>query len=803
MPNGWSMTGRDLLLLCVLSAWAGGGFAIAPAATVIGFCAVLGVLRAASVVRTRGATVIVILFTAGGLRSVAAEREARSLYETALTIASPPVACRLEGTVVASPQAQGDRYRTAIDVERGVCGDSQVPSGVRVSTTTDVDDLRRGDRVALEGTLSAATLFDNPELVPAWIRLARTRVALGASTSGGLVVVERGGGLASWIDGARNHVRRRIRATYHREADPLGRALVLGETDLDEEVSEAFRATGLSHVLAVSGTHLVVAVLALTGALHALLLRWSRLAARMDTGRLASAFAIPCAWLYADFAGGSGSVVRAAAMMTAVLGARVLERRPRPSRSLAAAMGLGVVMDPVVVADISFTLSTAATCGLLVLQRPIAALLGVREAADGEGVSLLRRAWNALAGASATTLGATFACAPVTAALSPQLPVAGVAANLLAAPLGEVVALPFAMAHVALGAAPPLELGAARIASGALRAVLGAARFARDLGATVGLPAPTAYHLVTIAVGFTLAVCARTRARAWASVGAMAVGLVAVELGVRERERPTGVLRVSVLDVGQGDAIAIDLPDGSFMLIDAGGFPGQKLDVGARVIAPVLRARRRSRIDFLVLSHPHPDHYGGFATTIARADSIGQMWDNGASGEHENREVAALKTAAREKGAILLEPSTLCGAPREIGGALIELLSPCPEVDPGESINDGSLVLKITYGRRSVLLMGDAETAAEDRLLASSAADLRADVLKVGHHGSKTSTTPELLHAVAPTYAVVSCGARNRFGHPHAEAMEALRAAGVSVARTDSGGAWSFTTDGDAISVSR
>ncbi|MGC4090635.1 MAG: hypothetical protein QM756_22735 [Polyangiaceae bacterium] len=134
-------------------------------------------------------------------------------------------------------------------------------------------------------------------------------------------------------------------------------------------------------------------------------------------------------------------------------------------------------------------------------------------------------------------------------------------------------------------------------------------------------------------------------------------------------------------------------------------------------------------------------------------------------------------------------------------GASVRVLSPCPAYLPSRGANDNSIVLKVTYGRRALLLTGDAEHAAEESLLTGSASALRADVLKVGHHGSRTSSSSALLAAVQPSFATISCGVRNRFGHPVPEVMARIARAGARVLRTDRDGALQLTSDGDSLQV--
>jgi competence protein ComEC len=237
------------------------------------------------------------------------------------------------------------------------------------------------------------------------------------------------------------------------------------------------------------------------------------------------------------------------------------------------------------------------------------------------------------------------------------------------------------------------------------------------------------------------------------------------------------------------------------MLIDGGGFVGSPVDPGLAVILPVLRERRRTRVDVAVLSHPHPDHFTGLASALAQLE-VGELWDSG-QGEREGAGpiYAAMIRELRARGVPIRGPRELCGRARRFGAAVAEVLGPCPDFTPGRDANDNSVVIRIVLGARAVLLTGDAEHEEEAELVQRYGHALRADLLKVGHHGSRTSTGPGLLDAVRPSVATISAGVRNRFGHPHEVTLERLAAHGVLALRLDRIGNVEWQTDGDSVQI--
>jgi competence protein ComEC len=760
---------------------------VAPIPVALGAGSCLVLLRRWRVLSSRAALACALGFALVGVRAGFASWEGTTAYERARGVVVPRARCSARATVTSSPTVRGGQTHAVVDLHQPRCAGAPHPHVLRARLSGLPDELGRGDELELEAELGLVHLFANEGVGSGIVRVAST----GVVASGRAIRVdrhERGGGVRRAIDAARLHVRRRIEATYHPSARGLARALVLGETDLDEAESAAFRVTGLSHLLAVSGTHLVVAVGSIVVALRAALLRVPPLSLRIDVTRVAMAIGVPLAWLYGELAGGSGSVLRAAAMLSAASASRWLDRRPDAARVFALALLVGVAVDPLSALDVSFGLSAAATGGLLLASEPTARWIGARAEEDAPPWRGLARG---LAQAVASTLAATMACAPIIATMSPTLPVVGLAANVIAAPLGELFALPFCLAHAALAWAPPLETLAAWIGGGALRAVSLVARGAAATGLALPVPTPTPGQLVVVASVALLAATSRERRRAVLLVGALA--LLSLELGARRAGAPRGLLRISALDVAQGDALVVDLPDGRVMLVDTGGLPGGGPDVGERVVVPVLRARRRAHLDVVVITHAHPDHHGGLEA-VAEAVTIRELWHPGTI--RADGDLGRLVERLRARGTIVRVPAELCDEVHRFGEARVEVLWPCPGAEEVLSENDNSLVLRLSHGARSALLAGDAELEAEQAMLARDPARLRADLLKVGHHGSHTSTSPPFVEAVDPSDAMISCGVRNRFGHPRPSTLSTLGARGVRIHRTDRSGERRWWTDG-------
>ncbi|MGO9324403.1 MAG: ComEC/Rec2 family competence protein [Terracidiphilus sp.] len=307
----------------------------------------------------------------------------------------------------------------------------------------------------------------------------------------------------------------------------------------------------------------------------------------------------------------------------------------------------------------------------------------------------------------------------------------------------------------------------------------------------------SAAFCVLIGAAISLAHESLVRETRWLRRGAWVALSMAALAAVMPRpvERPKGALLMEAIDVGQGDSLLIITADGKTLLVDGGGFGGgprqapQDFDIGEEVVSPALWARGIRHLDVVALSHAHSDHISGLFAVL-RNFHPDELWVG------NNPRFGAYNALLDEAAALHVRVTSFrAGDAFTFGSTQVNVLAPFRDYQPGpEPTNNDSLVLHVAYGATSVMLEGDAEAPIEQAMLAEPG--LGSTLLKVGHHGSITSTRPEFFSRVAPQLAVISCGLRNRYGHPREEVLEELQAAHVRTFRTDINGISCFVLDG-------
>jgi competence protein ComEC len=315
------------------------------------------------------------------------------------------------------------------------------------------------------------------------------------------------------------------------------------------------------------------------------------------------------------------------------------------------------------------------------------------------------------------------------------------------------------------------------------------------------IPTPPLWLGISLSVALLAFALARGRGRRAASGIAVAVLLALLVWHPFPPEIQAGQLEMSVIDVGQGDSILVVFPDGQRLLVDGGGIPAfghqtrSQLDTGEDVIAPYLWDRGMRSIDIVALSHAHEDHIGGLPALVADFRPR-ELWTGATPDSPEWRTLRAETARDGVKVVPLEAPAHFA-----FGRAAIDVLAPLPDYIPNDiPKNNDSLVLRIRYGSRSFLLTGDAEKPIERRMMEENEIQ-PTDVLKVAHHGSRTSTTEDFLSAANPLFAIISVGVDNSYGHPNREVLDRLSQHHAAIFRTDERGLITVCTDGRHLSV--
>ncbi len=727
----------------------------------------------------------------------------------------------LNGCVVEPTVFSADREQFTLELDPGARARVSLP-------LRDGDAPQRldyGQRVDIEGRIRPPRNFNNPGSFDYAGYLARQRIFWTASmapgTSARVLPGRCGSRFMAAVFALRTAAIERIEALYPGDNYDAGmmEAILIGESSKLEKVwTENFRRTGTFHALVISGVHVTV----LAGVLLFLL----RLCALPEIPALA--VTASAAWLYALVSGFSAPVVRAAGGFSLYLVARFFFRRGRVMNLLAAAALVYLLWDPGQMFDASFQLSFLCVAAIGALAAPLLEATSTPRARGMRGIANsdtdahleprvaqmrvdLRLAAETIAlwtrlparwALQALALGmrlAFFAFEMVVISTVVQvglaLPMAeyfhrvsftGLTANLLIVPMLELV-VPVGFFAIFTGWRWP-----AVAAGWMLKLSARVADWHARIEPSWRIADPPLWlALAFVAALIVLAMVASSPRWRWPATTAVAALFALLLWQPWPARVDPNTLELTAIDVGQGDSLLVVFPQGQRMVVDGGGlltFGRQRrpnLDTGEDVVSPYLWNRGIRRIDILAATHAHQDHSGGIAALMENFRPR-ELWI-GANPMPEIVERAArLGIRVREMRS---------SPPFEFGGARVEVLSPPSDYAAAKPGNNDSVALRIAFGLHSFFLTGDLERPMEARLL-SDGRDLHSDVLKVGHHGSKTSTIQPFLDAVAPSVAVISAGYGNSFGHPHPDVLARLADRHAAVLRTDFDGLVTVRTDG-------
>ena len=676
------------------------------------------------------------------------------------------------GVVAELPRQHERGLRFVFDVEQVLTPDASVPARILLATYQnsrgDIPTLHAGERWRLMVRLKQPHGSSNPHGFDfeAWM-LERTLRASGYVRPGADNVrlqerVIRPGYLIE-------HLREKIRDSFHstlQDAPYAGILIALAIGDQDSIPGtqwQIFTRTGVNHLMSISGLHITM----LAGLAFALTFGlWRRnawLTQRLPARKMAALAGLLVALCYALLAGYGVPAQRTVYMLATVTAALLLSRTIAPSQLLACALGVVLLLDPWAVIAPGFWLSFGAVALIFYITAH-------RLQPSHWLVEYGRVQW-------AISLGLI----PLLLAMFQQISLVSPLANAFAIPLVSLIVVPLTLAAALLPFDWILHL-AHQVMAGCM-AVL---QWLNSLPDAVWMQhAPPPWSIALGVVGVLWLLLPRGFPARW-----LGLLLMLPMFFVFPVPPPHDALRLVIFDVGQGLSVVAQT-HGHALLYDSGPDFSGEADSGNRILIPSLQAQGIARLDGLMLTHDDNDHTGG-ARSVLQAMPVGWL----SSSLHTNHDLLQLSANAQR---------CVDGQTWDWDGVRFEVLNPSPESYTQEKIRDNErgCVLKITIGKHSVLLAADVEKASEQRLLQQHATKLRATLLVVPHHGSKTSSTLPFVEAVRPRYAVFTVGYRNRYGHPKQEVVERYRASGSELLRSDEDGAIIVNMDAQNFQVER
>ena len=714
------------------------------------------------------------------------------------TVMARDTALYLEGTLRHEPEKLAQRSRWQLGAERiwHPTGAEEISGDILIGLRVVRRQWRYGDRVRLRVRPQLPQDSGNPGGFNYGTYLARREIYATAFLDNDQeveLIARQAGPLRGFVEDLRRQIRIFIDRKLEPENGALIKALVVGDMGgISKETRGAFTAAGVNHVLSISGLHVAMLGLVVFGLIRYglsfsgyLLLRWNLL-------KVATFFSFLAVLFYTALAGAMVPTVRSAIMIGVYELAVLLDREEEVFTSLTLAALLIALVWPGVIADISFQLSFLAVLFIVWGTRRMHDWFrrGTSEELPQEKSRIKEIArWAAMH--LTVPLLATLGTGPLIAHYFGHLSLAGFIANPLIVPLVGFLLVPVGLVigfcAVILPDAAALLVwlveGLAFLTAWLVNL------FARLPLANISVPAPNPLEVALLYGSIVGLFLLRGKTQIGLAVG---VGLVLAGADAmywwRERQRDDR-LRITHLNVGQGDAAVVELPGGKVLLIDAGGVAMGDFDTGEAIVAPFLRSRKIVKVDYLFVSHARVDHYGGMRALVKEFAPT-EFWSGAAKGQTQRFEDLEEELERNKTPRVTLASDQPC---RVIEGASICVLYPV-----ADQADDASVVLRIDFGKARFLFAGDIDKR-DEAILARGGDQLRSAVVKMPRHGSAMASTKEFIAAVQPKLAILSAGARSRSEAQREDVTERYREAGSAVLRTYEDGAIILETDGHTI----
>ncbi len=748
----------------------------------------------------------------------------------------------VEGVVCSPPRVSRDKTSLVINSTRIIRDGSATPvSGKILLSVKDSNNLfKYGNYIRARVKLKEPHNFNNPGGFDYKRYLLYRGIHLRGYVSkpSDIVIMRESAGdyFKTRIERYRSRLRKLILENAPSPEGGILQALILGEKErIPEEIADKFNRAGVSHILAISGLHVgIIAFLSLI-IIRTIMKSSEYLLLRFNIFKVSALFAVIPIISYAFIAGLRISTIRATIMILCFLIALLAGRGRDLLNILAFAAFAILIISPASLFDVSFQLSFVAVASIIFITPTLGSMIP-----KGTGDGIFRKGITDIILFVIVSLSAMIGTYPIIALYFNRVSSIALLSNLFIIPITGFAVLPLGILFIITAPFAPIATALIQTASFFIRISISIVDFLSSFSfSSFHVTTPTVPEIIFY---YLLIITALKLADTWkpkegetshrssydTKTRFLPVAVTRLEdVYMANRKRFLTLflifillffaadafytsmktsgrrhLEITFIDVGQGSSTLIKFPGGVTMLVDGGGFYDRSFDMGKYVVAPYLWYEKIKKVDIMALTHPDQDHIGGLPY-IADNFEVGEVWSNGC--ESKNESFRRLNEIIRKKPIHhrIMDKDT---PEQTIGDASIRILNPAKSASgkglhfPNFDYNNNGIVMKITFGNKSMLLPADISKSVEAELVASGT-DLRADILMAPHHGADTSSTAAFLKAVRPGIAVISCGPDNVFGFPHPDVLDRYAKAGIKILRIDKCGAVTIITDGENIST--